>query len=70
MVITATFIMTGCGNSSKEKKGDTGDMKVKLEKLKKEKNDLDAEIRKLEELIAQAKQKQPSRRKSGKEGLR
>ena len=28
------------------------------------------EIRKLEELIAQAKQKQPSRRKSGKEGPR
>ncbi|HKB43355.1 MAG TPA: efflux RND transporter periplasmic adaptor subunit [Chitinophagaceae bacterium] len=54
MVITATFIMTGCGNSSKEKKGDTGDMKVKLEKLKKEKNDLDAEIRKLEEQIEKA----------------
>ena len=28
------------------------------------------EIRRLEELIAQAKQKQPSRRKSGKEGPR
>src|SRR5260221_8518179 len=54
MVITATFIMTGCGNSSKEKKGDTGDMKVKLKKLKKEKNDLDAEIRKLEEQIEKA----------------
>ena len=36
------------------KKGDTGDMKVKLEKLKKEKNTLDADIRKLEDELAKA----------------
>ena len=39
---------------AKDKKGETGDLKVKLEKLKKEKNELDAEIRKLEEQIAKA----------------
>jgi RND family efflux transporter MFP subunit len=54
MVITTAIIVTGCGSSSKGKKGDTGDMKVKLEKLKKEKNDLDAEIHKLEEQIEKA----------------
>jgi RND family efflux transporter MFP subunit len=46
--------MTACGSGSKDKKGDTGDMKVKLEKLKKQKNELDADIRKLEDEIAKA----------------
>jgi membrane fusion protein (multidrug efflux system) len=51
-LITATFIVAGCGSGSKDKKGDAGDMKVKLEKLKKEKNDMDVEIRKLEDQIS------------------
>lgn len=48
--ISATLV--ACGGDAKEKKGDAGDMKVKLEKLKKEKSTLDVDIRKLEEQIA------------------
>lgn len=50
--ITATLV--ACGGDAKEKKGDISDMKAKLEKLKKEKNSMDADIRKLEEQIAKA----------------
>lgn len=46
--------LVSCGTGAKDKKGDIGDMKVKLEKLKKEKNALDADIRKLEDQIAKA----------------
>lgn len=46
--------LVACGAGAKDKKGDIGDMKVKLEKLKKEKNELDADIRKLEDDIAKA----------------
>jgi membrane fusion protein, multidrug efflux system len=53
IVVTALFLAS-CGGGSKDKKGDTGDMKVKLEKLKKDKNKLDADIRKLEDDIAKA----------------
>ncbi len=53
IIVTALFIVA-CGKGSKDKKADLGDMKVKLEKLKKEKNDKEAEIRKLEEEIAKA----------------
>jgi len=48
------LLIIACGSGAKEKKGKTGDLKVKLEKLKKEKNSLDAEIRKLEDEIAKA----------------
>ena len=47
-------LLVACGAGAKDKKGDTGDMKVKLEKLKKEKSLLDADIRKLEEQLAKA----------------
>ena len=46
--------LVACGAGAKDKKGDTGDMKVKLEKLKKEKNALDEDIRKLEDQIVKA----------------
>lgn len=46
--------LVACGSSAKDKKGDTGDMKVELEKLKKQKNTLDADIRKLQDKIAKA----------------
>ncbi|HEY6504107.1 MAG TPA: efflux RND transporter periplasmic adaptor subunit [Chitinophagaceae bacterium] len=46
--------LTACGAGSKDKKDATAELKVKLEKLKKEKNDLDAEIRQLEEQIVKA----------------
>lgn len=51
--IVAVFLVA-CGAGAKEKKGDTGDMKVKLEKLKKEKSSIDADIRKLEDQLAKA----------------
>lgn len=47
-------LLVACGAGAKDKKGDTGDMKVKLERLKKEKSLLDADIRKLEEQLAKA----------------
>ena len=53
-VAAAALIIAGCNSSAKDKKGDTTDMKVKLEKLKKEKNKLDADMRKLEDQIAKA----------------
>ncbi len=46
--------LVACGAGAKDKKGDVGDMKVKLEKLRKEKNTLDADIRKLEDQLAKA----------------
>ncbi|MBK6382186.1 MAG: efflux RND transporter periplasmic adaptor subunit [Chitinophagaceae bacterium] len=46
--------LVACGAGAKDKKGDIGDMKVKLEKLKKEKNEIDADIRKLEDQISKA----------------
>ena len=52
-MVAISFAACG-GKGAKDKKGDVGDMKVKLEKLKKEKNALDAEIRKLEEDMAKA----------------
>src|SRR5437868_6602897 len=47
-------MMVACGTGAKEKKGGVTDMKTKLEKLKKEKSTLDADIRKLEEEIVKA----------------
>jgi RND family efflux transporter MFP subunit len=46
--------LVACGAGAKDKKGDIGDLKVKLEKLKKEKSTLDADIRKLEDQLAKA----------------
>ena len=46
--------LAACGAGAKDKKGDAGDLKAKLEKLKKEKNALDADIRKLEDQIVKA----------------
>lgn len=46
--------LTACGTGAKDKKGNVGDMKVKLEKLKKQKNNLDDDIRKLEDEITKA----------------
>lgn len=54
LITVSVFFLASCGAGAKDKKGDIGDMKVKLEKLKKEKNELDADIRKLEDQIAKA----------------
>lgn len=53
LVLTAALLVS-CGGGAKDDKGKAGDMKAKLEKLKKQRNDLDADIRKLEESIAKA----------------
>jgi membrane fusion protein (multidrug efflux system) len=52
MFVAAGMIVSGCDNAAKDKKGDIGDKKVQLEKLKKEKATIDVDIRKLEEEIA------------------
>jgi len=57
VAILAIIIVTAvssCGEGAKDKKGSLGDLKVELEKKKKDRTDLDAEIRKLEEQIAKA----------------
>ena len=54
-IAAAGLFLASCGGSSaKEKKGDAGDLKVKLEKLKKDKSSLDDEIRKLEDQLVKA----------------
>jgi membrane fusion protein, multidrug efflux system len=52
LVVAITLV--ACGAGAKDKKGGVGDLKVKLEKLKKEKSSLDADIRKLEDEIVKA----------------
>lgn len=54
MIITIAFFLASCGAGAKDENGKTGEMKAKLEKLKNEKNKLDADIRLLEEKIAKA----------------
>jgi membrane fusion protein, multidrug efflux system len=54
MSLAAGIMLGGCKGGSKEKKGDLGDMKVKLEKLKKDKEQVDANIHQLEAEIAKA----------------
>jgi RND family efflux transporter MFP subunit len=44
--------LAACGSGAKDSKGELGDMKVKLEKLKKEKTTIETEIRELEKEIA------------------
>jgi RND family efflux transporter MFP subunit len=48
------LLIASCGSSSKDEKGEAKDLKTKLEKLKKEKNGLDAQIRQVEEQLAKA----------------
>lgn len=54
LLMIAAFFLVSCGSGAKDKKGDLGDMKVKLEKLKKDKNKLEADIHDLEDKIAKA----------------
>ena len=54
IIITVAFFLASCGAGAKDEKGKTTEMKAKLEKLKKEKNKLDADIRQLEDQIAKA----------------
>jgi membrane fusion protein (multidrug efflux system) len=45
-------LLVACGSGAKDKKGDVGDKKVQLEKLRTDKAKLDADIKKLEDEIA------------------
>lgn len=54
IVAVMALSIAACGSSAKDKKGEAGDIRTKLEKLKKEKSTLDADIRKLEEELAKA----------------
>jgi RND family efflux transporter MFP subunit len=54
LLVPLVALLVACGSSSKEKKGEAADLKVKLEKLKKEKNGLDAQIRQVEEQLVKA----------------
>lgn len=51
-IIAVTLV--ACGAGAKDKKGDLSDLKSKIEKLKKDKNKLDAEIRDLENQVLKA----------------
>ena len=52
--VSLAALLTACGGGAKDKKGELGDLRVKLEKLKKDKSKLDAEIRSVEDAIAKA----------------
>jgi RND family efflux transporter MFP subunit len=52
--VSLMLMLAACGNSNKEKSADTGELKKKLEKLKKDKSGLDAQIRQVEEQLAKA----------------
>ena len=54
LILTSGIILTGCGKGAKEKKGSLGDLKVELEKKKKERTTIETEIRELEEKIGKA----------------
>lgn len=54
LLISTSLFIASCGAGAKEEKGAAGDLKVKLEQLKKEKSKLDADIRSLEDKIAKA----------------
>jgi len=55
ITVLVALSLVACGSkAAKDKKGELGDMKVKLEKLKKDKSGLDMQIRQLEEQIAKA----------------
>ena len=54
LTVAVVVLLAACGSSSSEKKSETGDLKVKLEKLKKEKSGLDIQIRQVEEQLAKA----------------
>jgi membrane fusion protein, multidrug efflux system len=54
MIASSVLLFSACGSSRKEDNAALGDKKAKLEKIKKEKGDLDNEIKKLEQEIAKA----------------
>lgn len=51
-IIALSVTMASCGEGAKDKKGDLGDKKVKLEKLKTEKTRIETEIQQLQQEIS------------------
>lgn len=54
LVASLALFIASCGGGAKDEKAQIGDMKAKVEKLKKDKAGIDAEINQLEEKIAKA----------------
>jgi RND family efflux transporter MFP subunit len=54
VITVSALLMASCSGGANDKKGDLKEMKAKMEKLKKQKNELDADIRKLQEQIEKA----------------
>lgn len=54
LIASSVILLSACGSSRKEDNAALGDKKAKLEKVKKQKSDLDNEIKKLEQEIAKA----------------
>jgi RND family efflux transporter MFP subunit len=55
LATSLVWVLVACnGKAAKDKKAEIGDLKAKLEKLKKEKNGLDIQIRQVEEQLAKA----------------
>lgn len=54
LALSLVFLLTACGNNSKDESAAVGDLRKKLEKLKKDKSGLDAQIRQVEEQLAKA----------------
>lgn len=54
IIASLTLLLVSCGGGAKDEKGGITDMKTELEKLKKQKNTLDASIRSLEDKIRKA----------------
>ena len=53
LILVTGIMLAGCGKGAKEKKGSLGDLKIELEKKKKERTTVETEIRQLEEKIGQ-----------------
>ncbi len=53
-ILSVSFFLVACGGGAKDQKGAAGDLRKEIEKLKKEKGNIDAEIRALEDKLAKA----------------
>jgi membrane fusion protein, multidrug efflux system len=54
LLLMPALVIAACNSGAKDKKGSVGDLKVTLEKKKKEKQTIETEIRELEDKIAKA----------------
>jgi membrane fusion protein, multidrug efflux system len=54
IIASSVLVLAACGSSRKEDNAALGDKKARLEKIKKEKGDIDSEIKKIEAEIAKA----------------